>query len=387
MPKHRGDGRLTACLERLHAARTMAALALSGGGSGAIARLLRQPGASRTVLEAQVPYAHAALAAYLGAELSGSCSQETADAMARRAFERARALRPGGGVPILGLGSTAALATDRSRRGEHCVFATAFDGFRLGRTALTLAKGARTRAQEESIAEWALLDLLLDAAGEADRPPSPLTPADRLRSSEEFVAPPPGVLVGGAQPWLSFWPDGRVRAGGAAPGAVVSGSFDPLHQGHRALLAAAARRVDAPVAYELSVQNVDKPPLPPQVVAERADQFRGEALLLVTAAPTFIAKARLLPGSAFAVGVDTARRIVAPDYYGGERPRDDALCELGRLGNRFLVAGRREGARFVELSDLPIPAPFQDLFQAIPAGEVRVDISSSALRARRTASS
>src|SRR5712691_2669546 len=89
-------------------------LAVTGGGAGALAALLGVPGASRTVLEALVPYHPNALADFLGFAPTQACSAETAQAMARRAFDRARKLSPG--IGVAGVGCTASLATDRPKR-------------------------------------------------------------------------------------------------------------------------------------------------------------------------------------------------------------------------------------------------------------------------------
>ena len=62
----------------MHASGRQAALAITGGGSGAIAELLRVPGGSRLLLEAIVPYDMRALSAFLGAEPAQACSAETA---------------------------------------------------------------------------------------------------------------------------------------------------------------------------------------------------------------------------------------------------------------------------------------------------------------------
>jgi hypothetical protein len=53
-------------ISTLHASGRKAALAITGGGSGAIGELLRVPGGSRLLIEAQVPYDAQALAAFLG---------------------------------------------------------------------------------------------------------------------------------------------------------------------------------------------------------------------------------------------------------------------------------------------------------------------------------
>jgi len=51
----------------MHGSGRKASLAITGGGSGAIAELLRIPGGSRLLVEAQVPYDESALSAFLGA--------------------------------------------------------------------------------------------------------------------------------------------------------------------------------------------------------------------------------------------------------------------------------------------------------------------------------
>ena len=141
------------------------------------------------------------------------------------------------------------------------------------------------------------------------------------------------VVHEGTQPWVTSYPDGRRRAGGQIPTALVPGSFNPWHQAHQALWEAARRRFGDPVAYELSITNVDKPPLPTGEALRRVAQFRGRARLVLTAAPTFVEKARLMPGAAFVIGADTARRVVEPVYYGGVEAMHGALRELRSLGS------------------------------------------------------
>src|ERR1700750_3314745 len=90
----------------LHGSGRKAALAITGGGSGAIGELLRVPGASRLLIEAQGPYDEGALATYLGFAPAQASSADTAIAMARAARGRAaRLAQPGSDV--VGLGATA----------------------------------------------------------------------------------------------------------------------------------------------------------------------------------------------------------------------------------------------------------------------------------------
>src|SRR5580658_6016078 len=105
-------------ISAVQASGPKAILAITGGGSGAIAELLRVPGGSRLLIEAQVPYDERALAAFLGFAPAQASSADTAIAMARSA--RARASRiVSKDTDLVGLGATAALVSDRPRKGEH----------------------------------------------------------------------------------------------------------------------------------------------------------------------------------------------------------------------------------------------------------------------------
>src|SRR5205823_10578120 len=105
----------------------------------------------------------------------------------------------------------------------------------------------------------------------------------------------------------------------ARPAVLLPGSFNPVHAGHWGLADVAARLLRAEVAFELSLENVDKPPLTVEEVQSRLVQFARKADIWLTRAPTFVQKARLFPGAVFVVGADTAARIVAARYYADEQ--------------------------------------------------------------------
>lgn len=178
--------------------------------------------------------------------------------------------------------------------------------------------------------------------------------------------------------------DGTISYENPMPAALLAGSFNPLHRGHCKLAEVAARLLGLPVAFEISVANVDKPELPSDEVHRRLRQFVGLAPIFVTRASTFVAKARLFPSSVFVVGYDTAVRIVDPRYYEGDPGRrDDALSEIQNRGCRFLVAGRLAVNRmFQQFDKIEIAEPFQSMFESISVSDFREDISSTELRAR-----
>ena len=193
-------------------------------------------------------------------------------------------------------------------------------------------------------------------------------------------------LVAGAVERVTAWPDGTLARSTPPPRSVLPGSFNPLHDGHLLLARVAQELTGAPVAFEISVTNVDKPPLAAADVRARVAQFAGRARVELTRAPTFVEKSRLLLAVTFVVGADTAERLVATRYYGDEARMNAALEEMADRGCRFLVAVRIDRAgRVRSLADAAIPPTFSRLFTAIPESRFRIDASSSAIRAGRRA--
>src|SRR5439155_9842711 len=125
------------------------------------------------------------------------------------------------------------------------------------------------------------------------------------------------------------------------PFVLFTGSFNPLHAGHVLLARIAEELRQQPSAFEISVTNVDKPPLSGETVRDRLAQFAWKSPVELTRAPTFVEKSRLFPGTTFVIGADTAERLVAPRYYGDDEVRMHlALEEIANSGCSFLVAVR-----------------------------------------------
>jgi hypothetical protein len=177
-------------------------------------------------------------------------------------------------------------------------------------------------------------------------------------------------------------PDGSWNAAATRPTGLVPGAFNPLHDGHRQLAAVATRLLGGPVAFELSVLNVEKPPLTDGEVMRRLKEFVQGPPVWLTRAATFQEKAQLFPQTVFVVGADTAARIVAARFYGESfAEMCSALDGIARRGCRFRVAGRADTeGRFLELEHLPIPPEYAYLFESIPQNTYQCDISSTRIR-------
>lgn len=368
----------------LHASGRKAALAITGGGSGAVGELLRIPGGSRLLLDAQVPYDAGALAAYLGFAPAQACSADTAIALAQSARARAAGLRAAEAEAV-GLGATAALVSDRPRRGEHRFHLAFANAAGIAHCTAVLAKGRRDRAAEEDLVARAILLWLARACGVPAASPRSLLDADEhYAETAAAAADTIEQLLAGAVARVTVQPDGQLVLSAPPPVVLFPGSFNPVHEGHVRLARVAEELTQRPLAFEISVTNVDKPPLAGEAVRRRLAQFAWKSPVELTRAPTFVEKSRLFPGITFVVGADTAERLFGPKYYGDDEDRMRlALDEIAGSGGRFLVAARVDSAgRLRTLSDIAVPRRFADLFTAIPEHRFRVDTSSSELRAR-----
>ncbi|MCC7300574.1 MAG: CinA family protein [Verrucomicrobia bacterium] len=301
-------------IERILNSGYRAAFVLTGGGSGALNALLSTPGASRFVTEAHVPYSTEALERFLGEKPEHSVSPATASKLAQTAVR-------GQDTGVLGISCSAALMTDRERRGDDRAFICIKTAESEKLFILGFSKTSRAE-QEALLSDWLL------------------------------------VLI--------------AQATGAERGLILSGSFNPVHHGHFNLLKVAEGMTGLRGVFELSCANVDKPMIEEADCIRRASAIKDVPVAL-THAPRFAQKADLFPGTTFALGYDTAERLIAYAQPG-------EFEKFQALETKFLVAGRQHGGCFQTLENLALPYGFASIFGAVPESKFREDISSSELR-------
>jgi len=377
-----GDETIVQAVQRLYESepRTILSISVTGGGVKVMEMLCTVPGASRCLMDAQIPYARSALQAQLSTKTNtsssvGAVNNETAIAMAQCARNRAIEifLADSGDITalqeanILGLACTAALVSAQPKKGLHRCHVACASQDAVATYAVVLDKGRRTRAQEDEACSHLLLDALLDNAPSVRGVTGvPLTLSRRLLEESVLMeraatGDPLDNLYAGKTKKVLFQLKNSAKQsvlGDAtasmdsfdcledvplpAGTVVYAGSFSPLHRGHVQLAQAARseactsarqRATDGEsspklpiLVFEIAAINADKPALAREEVLRRVFALLRSlpadvtnAAVCVTSEPLFIGKAALFRGCTFVLGADTMIRLLDPKYYGRKR--------------------------------------------------------------------
>lgn len=376
-------------IDKIQAARTQIVFVISGGGSEALSALLEAVRSTDTVLEALVVEADAALARLLGSPPDERCSAATARAMAMVAFQSAREIcattHHQGEVnqlSLAGISCVAALASEDLQSHEHRVHIGVQTADFTSCATLQLTRGARGHAEEEHVVARLLLNQTAAACGlDSDLSPGLLV-SECVEVNRADAADPWRDVVLGRRERACLRGGDSIANGehDETARAIFPGAFNPLHSGHRQMAEVGSQLLALPVEYELSLENVDKPPLDYLDIAARCEQFDPGESLWLTRASRFTQKAELFPGATFLVGADTMARIADPIYYGGRRACLRAINQIAQRGCRFLVFGRSGGGGFLNLSQLDLPNELRQLCREVPEDTFRADISSTDVR-------
>src|SRR5207253_10258200 len=175
---------------------------------------------------------------------------------ARTVRARAARLVPAS-TDLVGLGATAALVSDRPRKGEHRFHIAFANAAGIAHCTCVMAKGRRDRAAEEDLVSRAIVLWLARACGVVA--PSPRSLLDADEDYAETILPPMDAptdtihqLLAGEVDRVTVQPDGQMMLSAPQPLVLFPGSFNPMHEGHVSLAQAAEELRQQPVAFELS---------------------------------------------------------------------------------------------------------------------------------------
>jgi hypothetical protein len=357
-------------IKKIHSSPYRFVLVSSGGGTNAVSEILKVPGASKSVLEAYVPYAKESLDYYLLKQPDHYCSKETTLSMAAKAYSAAKKIDLNTNPKnLLGIAVTASLATNYSKKGEHKFF-IAIQTYKYSSSfSYTFIKGELTREEEEQI----VTDNIINAIAHSCKVQSFIGSESPLLISETVKAEKSWVEL--VDNKIDF-----VSSSNHVPELIFPGSFNPFHSGHKSMSELAEKKTGLALAYEICIQNADKPPLSYHEIKKILDQFKHGHEWVLTKAGKFTDKASLFPNSVFIIGADTLTRILDEKFY---LNRQDMLNQLDLFNSHninFLVFGRKIKNNFISLDSVSIPEHIAKRFSGFGEEIFRDDISSSSIR-------
>ncbi len=373
----------------IHDSQYRIVLTITGGGTEAIGELLRHGEGSDTLLEAMVPYSPESLEELIGKKPNKYASAETAKEMAMIAYRRALFLasQRGNYEPeiLIGIGVTCKLTkiiNERKAR-DHEVHFACQSYNKTGISSIILNNNTEREEQEKAVAEFIIKEIanicdpksyiqegknkkeifkkILKNKAEADIPVANLLLKTlEGMNSKNYIAPlkvDMGIK------------DNRPRV-------ILSGSFNPCHKNHLAMARIASEKYNCPVDFEISLANVDKPPIDFISLEQRIDsilkyhdnEYIGNIYL--SNSPLFADKAVLFPNCVFLIGTDTLNRLFNIKYYRSGEDKQSLLDHFKNYHTRFMVFQRKDA--FIS-SNMEIP----EICEIVPLSSYKDDGTSS----------
>ena len=357
-------------IQKIHSSPFRFVLVSSGGGTNAISEILQVPGASKSVLEAYVPYAKESLEYYLLKKPDHYCSLGTTLSMAAKAYSAAKKIDPNTNPKnLLGVAVTASLATNYSKKGEHKFF-IAIQTYKYSSSfSYSFVKGELSREEEEQV----VTDHIINAIAQSCELQNQMKYENSLLEVKIVAAEKNWVKLVDSK--IDF-----VSSSNQVPELIFPGSFNPFHSGHNSMSELAEKKTGLSLAYEICIQNADKPPLSYHEIEQTLSQFDHGHEWVLTKAGKFTDKAALFPNSVFIIGADTLTRILEEKFYLNRRDMLNQLDLFNSHNINFLVFGRKIMNKFISLDSVTIPEHIAKRFSGFGEEIFRDDISSTLIR-------
>jgi hypothetical protein len=376
------------------------AFATTGGGSGIGSLLVNVPGVSKILYDVSLPYGRASFNRLVGRDWkastgNGYCSLPAATALTQATFMRMQedvfTTEGPGRYNIIAVGLSAAIPTSRLMKSGTRLHAAVRTPDGLFVLSLKFNQRRFTRQAGNELCDIVALNLVLTALGHNLVPLNSGLPFT-LKLGRKLPNAKGGCLPIG---WINdkigidltkpvfIGLDGTVTPAYESLSSerhlVFPGSHNPPTFGHDFVAQNAKRLTKKEVVFEISAANADKGGVSDAELWRRASLLVGRhPIILSRNLPLFADKAAAYNHCSFAVGGDTADRILRAKYYGGKAGMFRALRHFAQQDTRFYTMTRAlNGVTYSTETLRRRAGQFRDLF---PTLDVTVDVSSTELR-------
>lgn len=377
-------------LEMLSVATTGAAAHTSG-------LLTDFGGSSSTFFGGYILYHPSCSASFVGHPMKALARETAVDiaiAARQRAEEDLRRYPSTQKIHINGFGLTAAIATDRSRKGADQMFAALSTISCVYTVELLFERNTWTRQEQDLLCQVCAINLMLAAIGleqipvyEEFFPGKCFSPEKRFsKDRKRFTLAPSqwhphfaDPIEIPSKPVALYRLNGRwknsIGVGNGGTLCLIPTSGNPFTEAHR-WMQKSIRDMGFDARFCIERQHPNKGPISDESLMSRLASFQGRASVLVTDGQRFYSdKAKANQNAAFAIGFDVAKMLLdlSIDYAQADLELFLALETKFYVFPRYTPDGRLE-----TLDDLVVPERYRDLFK--PVRSAPPPVSSTAIR-------